>query len=527
MELEDVSIHAWIQKYGIKTEKGDPLTFRDHPFLFDIYSDLSPLQCVMKPAQIGMSTLQNVKLFWLAAKKGVEIIYTLPSDSDVVDFVGTKTNRLIVQNPIIQHLTKDRDTIESKHIGSGAVHFRGTWTKGAALMLPADVLIHDELDASKQDIVGDYETRLKHSKWKWRWYFSHPSVEGTGVHTYWAQSDQKHWFIKCKKCSKEQYLSWPDSIDQERECYQCRYCHNELSDAERRQGRWVKKYTDREFSGYWISSLMCPWVPAKEIIRNSVEKDQEYFFTKVLGLPYVGSGNKLSIESLKQNLTPVINDQSDRIVIGCDTGVHLHYVVGNRQGLFYYSESDSYDDIEVLLARWPRSVIVFDQGGDLISPRKLREKYPGRVFLCHFRQDRKTFQLIRWGEGEEYGNVVADRNRMIQLVVDEFTDKRIAISGSELDWEEYFSHWEHMYRMKEETGLGTLKYVWKRSGADHWGLATVYWRIGMSKFSESEGTVLHKGINNIPRSYELSLDNKMPKEAVRELILPDQPYDSH
>jgi len=39
-------------------------------------------------------------------------------------------------------------------------------------------------------------------------------------------------------------------------------------------------------------------------------------------------------------------------------------------------------------------------------------------------------QLIRWGKDQELGNVLADRNRMIQIVVDEFNDSRITLQGT-------------------------------------------------------------------------------------------------
>ena len=522
--LSDISIHAWIQEHGFLTEKGEPLTFKDHPFLFDIYGDLSPLQAIMKAAQVGASTMMNIKPFWMADKLGVEIIYTLPTDSDVVDFVGSKTNRLIAQNRVLQGLTKDRDTIENKRVHNANIFWRGTWTKKAAMMLPADVLIHDEVDASKQDIISDYETRIKHSKWKWRWYFSHPTTENVGVHKYWLQSDQKHWFVKCPHCGEEDYLSWPDSIDIDRKIYICKVCKGELSDDDRRQGRWVAKYLNKEFSGYWVSSLVCPWIPASEIVNNYFNKDPEYFYTKVLGLPYVGGGNKVTKDQIMRNLTQKINSQSGRIVIGCDTGVHLHYVVGNQEGLFYYGETDGYDEIESFLKRWPKSVIVFDQGGDLVSPRKLREKYPGRVFLCHYRQDRKTMQLIKWGESEEFGNVVVDRNRMIQMVLDEFTDKRIPIQGSENDWYDFWLHFNNIFRSKEENALGVMTYKWERTDADHWVHAAVYWRVGMAKFGQGEGDIMSKQYWPGETGVTIRPDGTVPVKELN-LIMPDPAYD--
>ena len=171
MDLSSVSIHAWIQKYQLKTEKGELIEFRDHPFLFDIYSDWSPLQVIMKPAQVGMTTLEIVKSIWGVRRFGLDSIFTQPADSDVLDFVGGKVNRIIAQNPILREYTKDRDTIEQKQVGKNLIYYRGTWSKKVAMMVSSDWLIHDEVDASKQDVISDYESRVQHSKHKWRWYF--------------------------------------------------------------------------------------------------------------------------------------------------------------------------------------------------------------------------------------------------------------------------------------------------------------------------------------------------------------------
>lgn len=504
-KISDVSIIAWIKEHGIKTEKGDPIDFKDHPFLYDIYRDMSPMQVIMKPAQVGASTMMNIKPFWIMDKIGLDIIYTLPSDSDVTDFVSSKTNRLIAQNPYLLELTKDRDTVEQKQIRNNIIYYRGTWTKKAAMMVPSDCNIHDEVDASKQEVIADYETRLKHSNYKWRWYFSHPSMEGTGVHKLYLTTDRKNWFITCHSCKHEQVLTWPESIDRSIEQYVCKKCRQPLSDNDRRDGAWKPTSEDKKDksfgrSGYWISSLMCPWVTAHEIIEASETKDPEYFHTKVLGLPYSGGGTKVTKNILYDNLTNRVNSQKGRIVIGVDTGIKIHYVVGNHEGLFYYAETDGYDAIESLLARFPESVVVIDQGGDLISPRKLREKYPGRVFLCYFRADRKTMQLVAWGEGAEEGKVICDRNRMIQLVVDEFTDKRVPLQGTEKDWEDYVGHWGNMYRISTENALGVEVNKWERSGPDHLALATVYWRVGMTRFGQGNGLILSNQAGFVPVS---------------------------
>ena len=199
MKLSEISIHSWIQEYQIKNEAGNLLDFRDHLFLFDIYADQSAKLVCYKAAQIGFSTLAILKSFWLAKHKRLDEIYTMPTANDVKDFVGGKVNRLINQNPILLEYVKDKDSVEQKQVGDNIIYFRGTWTEKAAIAVSSDLNIHDEEDRSKQEVIQQYSSRLQHSKYKYEWHFSNPSVEGNGVSRYWAKSDQKHWFIKCKK----------------------------------------------------------------------------------------------------------------------------------------------------------------------------------------------------------------------------------------------------------------------------------------------------------------------------------------
>lgn len=476
----------WVKKYKIKNEAGLPIEFDNHFFLWDIYNDLTPVQAVLKAPQIGMTVLEVIKSLWTAKKMGRDIIYTLPTQADVNDMAGGKVNRIIAQNPILKSWVKNHDTVEQKSVGDSIIYYRGTWSAKQAMMVSSQLNIHDEVDASKQEVITQYETRLQASSDGWRWYFSHPTAPEAGVDRIWQQSDQKHWFIKCQACNKRQFLHWPDSIDPIKKIYICRHCKAPISDEDRKRGEWIKKYKNRPISGYWISQLMCPWIPASKIVDDFNQKPEEYFYNYVLGLPYAGKGNKVTLEVIERALTKKVNRQESRIVIGCDTGLDLHYVVGNKEGLFYNGKAKDYDDLEALLKRWPTSIIVFDAQGDLIAPRKLAEKYQGRIFLCFYGVDRKSQELVRWGKKVDRTTVVADRNRMIQMVVDEFNDGRIPLQGVIDDWYDYYLHWSHIYRVSEEDSLGVVRTKWERSDADHWVHATVYWRVGMDKFGEGE-----------------------------------------
>lgn len=399
---------------------------------------------------------------------------------------------------------------------NGKIHITGqTWTERAALSTSADLVVNDELDRSKQEVVEQYESRLQHSEYQWRWIFSNPSIHNFGAHKYWLISDQMHWFIDCPHCKKKQYLSWPENIDIEKEIYICKHCSGELSDKDRSKGRWIPKYKNREWRGYWISLLMAPWVPASKIIQYAKEKSPEYFHNFVLGLPYSTPDSKPQEEDILKNVDETMNPQDGTIVIGLDTGLTNWYVLGNDKGIFYHGSCEGYDEIEGHLKNYKNSVLIADQGGDLVKIRELREKYPGRVFLCHYRQDRKTYQLIQWGEKKEYGNVVVDRNRMISAILGEFRESRMPLNGTREDWYPYWLHWNNIYKAIEEDKLGVPRGKWERTGPDHLVHATLYWRVGMSKFVGGKAQFV--GASSLPRGVENSITIK-PNETYRPAV---------
>ena len=190
----------------------------------------------------------------------------------------------------------------------------------------------------------------------------------------------------------------------------------------------------------------------------------------------------------KQNLTGNVNARDCREIIGVDTGIGINYELMNKYGVFFYDKVDSYEPIRQRLLLNSTTIAVIDQGGDIIGPRKLREEFPSRVFLCFFGSDRKNDEIIRWKD--EDGTVIADRNKMIQLCVDEFIEKRCPVYGTEADWYDYMIEWLGMYRTSEDNALGIPVFHWNKppSGRCDYPFAHVYARIGMDRFAETSST---------------------------------------
>jgi len=130
--------------------------------------------------------------------------------------------------------------------------------------------------------------------------------------------------------------------------------------------------------------------------------------------------------------------------------------------------------------------------------------------LCFYRRDRKTLDIIRWGEEYEYGTVVVDRNRMITLMVEQLRDPgRIRLNGTKEEWADFADQFGTLYREriasketreKDHKELYGAEYVWKRSGPDHFAHALLYTLVGLQKFGDTLAKVVGDSVwGNIPK----------------------------
>lgn len=252
------------------------------------------------------------------------------------------------------------------------------------------------------------------------------------------------------------------------------------------------------------------WLP--EVVKNEIEDDRlkrpALYRQKWLGEPFISPNDLLREDALVQCLSSDVNAQEGRIIIGVDTGHNIYYTMMNKDGVFYHGycpsveemgsdpNYDPYDEITRRMQQYPKSILIADQGGDLIGIRKLQAKFPSRVYLCWFTKESKNKELIRWGDKEEYGKVLVDRNRMIQMTVDQIREKRVTFNGSHEDWKPFFQHAMNIYRMKEIQGQDEndpqygWRWVWKRKGPDHWFMSMIYALVGLDKFAESEAMII-------------------------------------
>jgi hypothetical protein len=486
-DVSNLSILGWILNEKIVTEKGEPLDFHDHAFLLDILTDWSQNIAVKACSQVGKSVTFNLKALFAVRTFGWNIIYTMPTDDDVREFVGTKTNKILQENPQT-FAGIQTDNIERKEINGRFLFFKGTVSKSAAISTTADLLIHDEASRSDQKQLNTYKSRTKDSPFKGRWLFSNPTTEKDLLDQEWKKSDQKEWHVTCPACELEQQLVWPDNIDIERKCFQCSGCKAEMSNDTRRKGRWIAMNPGAKVSGYHLSHLIATRITAAEIIEDS-EGDQEYFHNFVLGEPYNPGDLTVTRSTILDNWTPKSLD-TGTYYLGVDIGNIKHYVLGSEKGVIKVGRFSKWSDLDDMLIHYRPTCAVIDAMPDNTMAKHFVEHYRN-VLMSFFQDNTNNPQVIVWwGEGDKKGIVYSNRNRALDQMLDYIIQAKMLFAlASDNELREYIKHFETLRRVKVVNPKGIESYEWQSTtGVDHYVFATLYYYLAM--LSQGTGAVI-------------------------------------
>ena len=518
VDPNDLGINYWMHEENFVNEKQERLSFQDHMFLIDPYDDFSRRQVYKKCSQVGVSVMMNMKSFYALKAYQWNIIYTLPSDSDVEEFVPTKTDKMIAANPVLKNALQS-DKVSLKQMYDRFLYYKGTRSKTAAIMTTADLLIHDEKDRSDQSVLEGYRSRTKKSKYKGIWELSNPSVKNTGVDVTWSRSDRKEWVVTCPHCKLEQILSWHENVDYVRKIYQCKQCGHEIDDTARRLGKWVAANPDSTISGYHISQLMAPWITAAELIEEEEDTDEEYFYNFILGEP-IGEGDAEDFRRLVLDAwTPENLKAKGPHYMGIDIGSTKHYVIGNDRGIHTVGKLKTRQELEFLIEHWNPSAIVMDAGPERTWAEEFRKKYP-RLWINFYKRDRQQKSPITWGDNDtKQGIVFSDRSRVIDMTVNDIVTADISFDLDAKDLNAYIKHWLVMVKKQEEDSLGLVRYVWDKnssSAQDHWVHATVYYNIARSRGGKT--TVLDGPGNQERPKLIVPTDDGFKENDLRDLM---------
>lgn len=499
--------------------KGDHYSYEDHEFQEVIARDLAFEVNVRKCSQIGLSELSaRIALAFCNTMPGFTTIYTMPTAHDAKKFAKSRIDPIIASSPALRKaINPDMDSGEMKQFGESFLHIKGTKGQTAAISVPADALMHDELDFSDEEVVSNYESRLTHSKHKLKRKFSTPTVGGRGI-SHEMDTSKRHWnFVKCCHCN-EQFVpdyfkhvripGYTGSIKEItkdnlwhyrwREAYvECPKCGKEpdLGPANR---QWVVENTDYtgDKHGYQVQPFDAPKIvtPGDLVKMSTKYKRYADFINFGLGLPAEDAETSFSEEELLALFLPRPSNQCFQpyaYVMGIDVGIYCHVMVAgvgvdgkldvvHAQRIHFSKLEELKTD---LMIRFRIRVTVMDSQPyyDLLTRLQAKDmNLWGAVF-----SQKKGIEMMKATDKEKDAETGQEkvreaalgRNRVLDKVMGFVRQGGLAYRGQPLESkDEIVLHMKDLKRVKELDQHDEEVFVWKKSvnGDDHYHFTLLY-----------------------------------------------------
>jgi hypothetical protein len=547
-EISEFDPVVWAMYHRLKNEKGEILNFKEHPYQVDILEDVHPDIVIIKGSQVGMTTMQVVKLLFMMDNNRLTVIYTFPTQDQVNKFAGARFGPMINRTKYLKERIGGLNNNSVKNIGDSYVYFSGTFTESQAISVPADIVIHDELDFSKPDIREVYSSRLSHSKWKYTWLFSTPTVPDYGIDAAYKKSDQRRWLIKCEHCGKWQECTFfKNIVTIKREtglkhrfwgCYKCKKPLN------RANGKWVQKLQKKSAHGYFIPPSICPWITPKDLIKlkRNGTNNISVFYQFHLGQAYAGGDNVLNrailLNAMSKSPFP---DVGENYFMGVDQGNTLHYEISrhtedNKREVVFYGTTTDFKYLDFLMEKWNVRACVIDALPNTHDAKEFRDRFPGRVWTAHY-QNIVLKEKIEYKDAEEPYTLTLSRSETLDNAASQWiTGQAIVIpaDGETIPikmWDnpDRNDGWlQQMTNMKREVTnnqAGEPKVVWTDIGADHFRHADNYNYIAHKMFKQVDPGRVYVGgasIYSISSTPGVILDTSA---AVNGIFIPEEDDD--
>ena len=343
-----------------------------------LYADQHARIVIQKAAQVGVSEYLVNSAFWAAdvawGGRG-NVIYYLPTLVMADDFSQARIDKAIEGSWHLSERVGRRrgrrgaDRVNLHRVGDGYVYLRGTELNRHMTSIDADVVILDELDRMRDGVYERALARLGSAEQPLLRVASTPTHPNLKINLLFQLGDQRRWFTTCRGCGLEQFRTWEENVDFERELVVCRKCRRELPmEAE---GRWVATKPEQgEIHSYQFTKLDSRFLDVSAAIEASRSLDPlriDEFYNNALGEPHVSEGAGLSVPDLDASRGQVTPTGDGEITLmGVDVGRVLHVVIRtfNRQSgesyLHFAETVRSFDELPELMHRF-RCLLVRDR----------------------------------------------------------------------------------------------------------------------------------------------------------------------
>lgn len=445
---------------------------------------------------MGVSTYCLIRSLWLCKSKITPrgLIYWLPTDHAVGDFVKTKLDSFVLENEELQKALISQKTKRSMEVNTQGLKFlygvpmffRGLKSKTNVKSISADAAIYDEFDEADPEQVTQARKRLSASLVKISVDLSTPTIPDFGIDKRFQESDQRHYAFKCDSCSTYNILeeTWPNTFIQDKlgKYYPaCKKCKSKLN---LNNGTWFAT-VQSDIRGYQISQLYSPFVTPDEIMKEYHNTDfMGHFYNHVLGLPYLSSTDRVTAEMVLNLCEPIRTMPSNFLrptVMGVDVGSLLHTTIiepGNPHRLIFCGEYKSFEELDTVMLKFNVREVVFDA---LPETRKVREfisRHKHKAWMCFYSEHQKG--SYSWNEIDR--NVNVNRTESLDVCTDLVIRKQITLPQRNPMIELFALHCSNVAKVPEENkDTGEKRYAYKKLGPDHFRHSFNYAMIAASR----------------------------------------------
>lgn len=532
------NLSSWISKYTY--HEGRNFSYDGHEYQPKVIDDDAAEIYVVKCAQTGLSEIfARWGVAACATQPNFTLIWTFPSTSDAEKFTKARLNPMIAASPEIKAVLNSQvDGADLKQFGDNSfAYIRGTISDTGGLSVPADLLIHDELDKSNLDMVSTYVSRLQHKPTKKRRLFSTPTQSKYGI-SLLAESSRRYREIwKCSHCNHHFLPSFENDIHipgwdkPKREITRsnvkdiavdqavmlCPSCFKVPStDVAFREWVLENNAENYEAKSYFISPFSAPKILTPSYLVGAVPKFNKWseFQNQVLGLPAEDSEDILTRTDVEKSFVSGDLGSTEVHYMGVDMGLTCHftiaYVAHNGELVVVHREKVNYTKMEEqrneLKRRFRVAISVHDMFPytDLINRVTTFDPNAyGAIYV-----ERKTSEVYSVHEVEpnpEEGklnvrNVKINRHVAFDQLMAKFKDGKVIMKDGE-DHEEVVAQMTDMRRVQAFDRYGSISYQWRKgAGDDHYHHSLMYCMIA----AELRGTItgFALGIPNLVTTFK-------------------------
>lgn len=281
------------------------------------------------------------------------VAYTLPTAHFAGTFAKTRIDPVIQGSKVmLGNIHKTNDNSEIKQFGDSFLYIKGAASSNAPISIPVDHLVHDEVDFSDQEVLGQYRSRLTHSQWRRTTKISTPTLPNFGIDRAMNETRRFFNFCKCNHCNHffhpdyYKHVQIPGFTGDLRSISKGVLSRIRVKDAvlvcpgcgkvpslQKEHREWVCENPNQDYigAGYQITPFDAPnIVQVPYLVEASTTYDRRQDFDNFsLGVAAEDSEATL----LKEDFDNVFvcaeaSEDSGQYVMGVDVGNMYHFVVG-------------------------------------------------------------------------------------------------------------------------------------------------------------------------------------------------------